>query len=77
MKCPLCKGRMVPGKTNLPFTVAGEGNVIVVINVPALVCEQCGDDFVEIDVVRNVEKIIDRIERDGISMGLVEYEKAA
>ncbi len=77
MECPLCKGRMVPGKTNLPFTAEGEGNVVVVINVPALVCEQCGDDFVEIDVVRRVEKIVDRIERDGISMGLVEYGKAA
>jgi YgiT-type zinc finger domain-containing protein len=67
---------MAPGKTNLPFSLEG-GKVIVVINVPALVCGQCGDDFVEIDIVRNVENIVDRIERDGISMGLVEYDKAA
>ncbi len=76
MNCPLCKGKMVHGVTNLPFGLE-RGNVIVIINVPALVCEQCGDDFVEIDVVRKVEKIVDRIERDGISMGMVEYEKAA
>ena len=76
MKCPLCKGNMAPGKTSLPFSLDA-GNVIVVINVPALVCDQCGDDFVEIDVVRKVENILDRIERDGISMGLVEYDKAA
>jgi YgiT-type zinc finger domain-containing protein len=76
MKCPLCKGSMKPGKTNLPFSHEG-GNVIVVINVPALVCDQCGDDFVEIEIVRRVEKILERIERDGISMGLVEYDKAA
>ena len=76
MKCPLCKGSMKPGKTNLPFNLEGN-NVVVVINVPALVCDQCGDDFVEIEIVRTVEKILDRIERDGISMGLVEYDKAA
>ncbi len=76
MKCPLCKGIMESGKTNLPFSLEG-GNVVVVINVPALVCGQCGDDFVQIDIVRKVEIIIDRIERDGISMGLVEYDKAA
>lgn len=76
MKCPLCRGKMSPGKTNLPFSLES-GNIIVVINVPALVCEQCGDDFVEIDVVRKVEKIVDRIEHDGISMGMVEYDRAA
>ena len=76
MACPLCKGKMADGKTNLPFTLEG-GNVVVVINVPALVCEQCGDDFVEIRVVRKVEQIVARIEQDGISMGLVEYGKAA
>ncbi len=76
MKCPLCKGEMLSGKTNLPYSLE-EGKIIVVINVPALVCNQCGDDFVEIDVVRKVEKILDRIERDGISMGMIEYDKAA
>ncbi|AJE03877.1 type II toxin-antitoxin system MqsA family antitoxin [Geobacter pickeringii] len=76
MKCPLCKGKMVPGTTNLPFTL-DDGNVIVVTHVPALVCDQCGDDFVEMDVVRKVERVVERVERDGISMGLVEYGKAA
>jgi len=76
MTCPLCKGHMAPGKTNLPFNL-GQGSIVVLVNVPALVCDQCGDDFVEIEVVRKVEKIIARIERDGISMDMVEYEKAA
>ncbi|HEC99387.1 MAG TPA: type II toxin-antitoxin system MqsA family antitoxin [Proteobacteria bacterium] len=76
MRCPLCKGKMVTGKTNLPYELDGE-KIIVVRNVPALVCAQCGDAFVEIDVLRKVEKIIDRAGRDGITMGFVEYEKAA
>lgn len=76
MKCPLCKGTMAPGKTNLPFNLEG-GNIIVVTHVPALICDQCGDDFIEINVVRKVEKLVDRIESDGISIGMVEYEKAA
>jgi len=67
---------MVTGKTNLPYELDGE-KIIVVRNVPALVCAQCGDAFVEIDVLRKVEKIIDRAGRDGITMGFVEYEKAA
>jgi YgiT-type zinc finger domain-containing protein len=76
MKCPLCKGLMSAGKTNLPYDL-NEGNVVVILNVTALVCEQCGDDFVEIYVARKVEKLLDRIERDGVSMGMVQFDRAA
>ena len=77
MKCPLCKGEMVKvGKTNLPYEIDGE-KIIVVRNVPALVCAQCGDAFVEIDILRKVEKILDKVRGDGMVMGFVEYEKAA
>lgn len=76
MKCPLCKGEMTKGTTILPYDFGG-GRVAVVLNVPALVCEQCGDEFVEIAVTRNVERILDRVRRDGMTMGFVEYEKAA
>ncbi len=76
MKCPLCRGKMVKGKTHLPYELDGE-RIVVVKNVPALVCAQCGDAFVEIEVLRKVEKIIDRAGRDGVTMGFVEYEKAA
>jgi len=76
MKCPLCKGKMVVGRTILPYEL-DNGRIIVVINVPALICEQCGDEFIEIAVERKVEKIIDKVKRDGMKMGFVEYEKAA
>jgi len=64
------------GKTNLPYEIDGE-KIIVVRNVPALVCTQCGDAFVEIDILRKVEKILDKVRGDGMVMGFVEYEKAA
>ena len=48
MTCPLCKGKMLKGFTNLSFGT-GE-NLLVVKDVPALVCEQCGDSFVEIEM---------------------------
>jgi YgiT-type zinc finger domain-containing protein len=67
---------MSAGKTNLPYDLK-EGSVVVIINVPALVCEQCGDDFIEIDIARKVEKLLERIERDGVSMGMVQFDRAA
>jgi YgiT-type zinc finger domain-containing protein len=77
MKCPLCKGKMAKGKkTNLPYEFSGE-KIIVVRNVPALVCGQCGEAFVQINILRRVERILDKAARDGLVMGFVEYEKAA
>lgn len=76
MKCPLCRGKMEEGKTNLPYALESD-KIIVVTHVPALVCTQCGDDFIGIDVVRKVEKVLEKIKRDGASMGFVEYEQAA
>ena len=77
MKCPLCKGKMAKGKkTNLPYEFNGE-KIIVVRNVPALVCGQCGEAFVEINILRRVEKILAKAARDGLVMGFVEYDKAA
>jgi YgiT-type zinc finger domain-containing protein len=67
---------MSAGKTNIPYDLK-EGNVVVIINVPALVCVQCGDDFVEIEVVRKIEKILERIEHDGVRMGMVQFDRAA
>lgn len=53
------------------------GRVIVVLNVPARVCEQCGEEYMDMEVVRNVESLLDRAEQDGLSMGFVEYGAAA
>ncbi len=43
----------------------------------ALICEQCGEEYVDIKVNRNVEEILNRAERYGLSMGFVEYGAAA
>jgi YgiT-type zinc finger domain-containing protein len=67
---------MSAGKTNIPYDLK-EGNVVVIINVPALVCVQCGDDFDEIEVVRKIEKILERIEHDLVRMGMVQFDRAA
>ncbi|RTZ97540.1 MAG: type II toxin-antitoxin system MqsA family antitoxin [Deltaproteobacteria bacterium] len=76
MKCPLCKGTMGKSKTNLPYEI-GEEYLVVVKGVPALVCKQCGEPFVEIAELRVVEKIVDSAKKDGITLGIVKYKEAA
>jgi YgiT-type zinc finger domain-containing protein len=77
MRCPLSKGEMVRGrKTNLPYELSDE-RLIIVRNVPAIICSQCGDAFIEAEILSRVEKILDKATKDGMVLGFVEYEKAA
>ncbi len=76
MLCPLCKGTMEKGVANLPYRLS-EHQLVVLVDVPALVCEQCGDEYLEIDVVRTTERVLDKVRLDGICMGFVEYAMAA
>ena len=55
--CALCGGNKKSGKTI--FTVAlGEG-VLVVRDVPALVCSQCGENWIDDKVASKLEKLAD------------------
>jgi hypothetical protein len=60
----------------LPFEFDNK-KVIVLLDVPALICDQCGDEFIDINVTRNIEKLLDQVKSDGMKMGFVEYRKAA
>lgn len=75
MTCPLCKGEMKKGKTNLPF--ARGKNLLVVRDVPALVCSQCGDSFVEYENVEILENIVAAAEKDGVLLGFIQFNKVA
>jgi len=76
MVCPLCKGKMIKGKIHLPYEM-DEEIFLVVRHVPALVCERCGESFVEIEVVRIVEKLLATAKRDGLTFGFIKYREAA
>jgi len=76
MDCPLCKTKMVEGTTVLTFKMEGT-QILVIKDVPALICEQCGEEFVDLQISKNVEKQVNKAVADGISMGFLSYDKAA
>lgn len=55
--CPLCSGTKEPGRTT--FTVDLGFGVVVVRQVPATVCTQCGTDWIADEVAERLEKIIE------------------
>jgi YgiT-type zinc finger domain-containing protein len=77
MKCPLCGGIMESGTTSLVFNTDGGQRTIVVLNVPALICTQCGDEFIPAENARRVETIVHKSEKDGLRMGFLNYSQAA
>ncbi|NOY52486.1 MAG: type II toxin-antitoxin system MqsA family antitoxin [Deltaproteobacteria bacterium] len=57
-KCPLCGGHKKAGKTT--FTVDMGFGVVVVRQVPATVCSQCGADWINDSIASKLEKIVER-----------------
>jgi len=56
-RCPLCGGTKKPGTTT--FTADLSFGVVVIREVPATVCSQCGADWIADDTAERIEAIID------------------
>ena len=59
MKCYFCKGLLEDGKTN--FMTEMDNSFIIVKNVPARVCSQCGEAVFSMEVSLELEKLINSL----------------
>ena len=55
MNCPYCTSGMEKGKTVLTFQMS-DAEIVVVHDVPALVCDQCGEEYVDNDTAKRLRK---------------------
>lgn len=76
MKCAFCNGELSKGKTVLTFQMS-ENRIIVVKDVPAMICEQCGEESVDLKESQIVEKNVKNAVSDGMVMGFIDYNDAA
>jgi YgiT-type zinc finger domain-containing protein len=75
MTCFRCKG---DAKQKLKtHVVTLDKCVIIIKNVPASVCEQCGEAYFTDDVMRSLEAIIDRLEGIIKEVAIVDYADVA
>ena len=73
-QCPMCGGVMHDGITIAPFFI---GNKIIVIkDVPAEICSDCGESYMKSSVVGRIENLLDRIEDLNSEMSVVHYKIA-
>lgn len=54
-RCPICGGSKQAGRTT--YSVDLGFGVIVVRNVPATVCAQCGEEWIGADTAQELERI--------------------
>jgi len=69
--CFQCKGNIFEKKKTHAITL--DGCVIIVKNVPAFVCDQCGETYFSDEVMQNLESIVDRLESIIKEVAIVDY----
>ncbi len=69
--CVMCKGKTEKGKVSHILDL--EGHIIIVKNVPAEVCKQCGNYFLDHSIAVKVEKIIDELEKSSAEIMVFNY----
>lgn len=74
MKCFYCKGETI--ETTTKFIVDLGRCVVIVKNVPARVCQQCGETSYSNEVAQQLEKIVEAVKRSIMSeVAIVEYSR--
>jgi len=74
MKCGICKAETE--EKNVTYTEDVEQGVIVIRNVPAYVCTECGNTWYNGTVVTQLEKLVDNyLSLAGSEVSIINYTK--
>jgi YgiT-type zinc finger domain-containing protein len=72
MTCAICKtGEMRPGKTTV--MVERDRTVVIVREVPALICDNCGEYYLDNPVATRAATIIDNAVKNGAEVEVVRF----
>lgn len=73
-KCPLCQGSVADGSTT--FTVdLGEG-IVVVRDIPAQVCSQCGEEWLDDSTAAKLENIVESARKKHVTVEVARWSEA-
>ena len=65
-KCSLCKGKLKKSKTE--FTVKIDHKVISITDIPAYVCDNCGEAYFTPDASTLIDKAIINFSRNKVAL---------
>ena len=72
MKCFVCKGELQEKKVN--YFVDLDNTIIIIKEVPAKVCSQCGEKYFEDEISKNIEKIVEQLKEISTEITIVNYK---
>ena len=64
LQCPVCGGQLK--KDTIREDVWVESELLVIDNLPAKVCLDCGESIVDYNTMEKIEKIIEKFKHKGI-----------
>lgn len=73
MNCALCKGSLKKGMVNHIIDL-GDG-IIIIKNVPANVCNQCGEYYVDTQTAIKLEEIIEELRKNKAEVLIINYNE--
>ena len=72
----MCKGKLE--EKNTTFMVELDNCIIIIKNVPSLVCEQCGEVSYSNEVSKQLEKLVNAVRNSITEITIINYsEKVA
>ncbi len=76
MNCFMCKGKLE--EKNTTFMVELDNCIIIIKNVPSLVCKQCGEVSYSNEVSKQLEKLVSAVRNSITEITIINYsEKVA
>jgi YgiT-type zinc finger domain-containing protein len=72
MKCVICKqGETQPGAATI--TLEREGTMLIVRSVPAQVCQNCGEEYINEDITATLLQQAEEAVRTGVQVNIRTY----
>ena len=73
MECFMCKGELEKKKVN--YVVDLEKTIIIIKDVPAKVCKNCGEKLYDDETAKNIEKIVNQLKELTVKVTVVKYKE--
>ena len=73
MRCIMCKGNT--SQTTHTYIQEFDNCIIIIKNVPAIVCSQCGEVYYSDDIAEKLEEIVNRLQAIVKDVAIFEYDK--
>ncbi len=70
-RCYFCGGKLSKGVATIPFVL--NSRVVVIRDVPADVCVQCGEAVMDSETARVIDRWLKQVEHVGFDVSVVTY----